>query len=483
MLNVGLLSHSPHLCGAERMLLNLAIGLMKTERFRPLLFIPTPDAGPLAAMAAEHGISCAEIPAPSWYFYENQESARTYWSRIAVQANGYCNVMQQYPLDVVVVNTLTSLPPVTAAMKLQIPYVAWVHGICDAGLLNRPSPLSRSGENLTLQGAASVVACSGWTARHFRYRAAPRPVTAILNWTEVPEVLPANRRDLRRFVCLSTLEKHKGIDVAIRALGKLRAAGHPCFLDLYGEGGDKESFRQVIREEKLEHEVRFRGRTTNVREVYETSLATLFPSRIEPFGMLAIESMARGTPVIASAVGGLCEIIDDGETGLLFESGNVEQMAACMSRLLEEPQEADRLGRAGYRKALAQFNGEVSLRKFESILCEAAAAPAADQDKLILTELLDAVGGAAQLEAVSIPGPSGDIAAVSNEPFGMSLPYDRETYENSSVYDMAAAMARAIRRRGVRRLAHNALLRGGEFLRHRCAKVVRRIRQPSLKRG
>lgn len=164
MLHIGLLSHSPHICGAERMLLNLAIGLSKTGRISPLLFIPAPDTGPLASMAAEHGIRYAEIPSPSWYFYEDQESARSYWSRIALQANGYCNVMQQYPLDVVVVNTLTSLPPVMAAMKLQIPYVAWVHGITDAGLLRRASPLSRIGENLTLRGAARVVACSEWTA-------------------------------------------------------------------------------------------------------------------------------------------------------------------------------------------------------------------------------------------------------------------------------------------------------------------------------
>ncbi len=465
------------------MLLNLAIGLSKTGRISPLLFIPAPDTGSLASMATEHGIGYVEIPSPSWHFYENHDSARSYWSRIALQANGYCNVLQQYPLDIVVVNTLTSLPPVMVAMKLQIPYVAWVHGIADAGLLRRASPLSRIGENLTLHGAAGVVACSEWTARHFRYRAVPRGVTTIPNWTEVPAVSPSNRRDRRRFVCLSTLEKHKGLDVAIRALGKLRTAGHKCFLDLYGDGGDKEWFRQIIREEKLENEVRLKGRTTNVREVYETSLATLFPSRIEPFGMLAIESMARQTPVIAAAVGGLREIIDDGETGMLFESGNVEQLATCMARLLDDPREADRLGQAGYRKALAQFNGDVSLRKFESILHDAAASSAVDQNKFIFTELLDAVGGVGLLEAAGVPGPNHDNVAVRGGQFDSHLPFDPEAYDNSSVFDMATAMARAIRRRGVRRLARNAILRGTEFIRHRFSRAVRRIRHPSSRQA
>ena len=68
--------------------------------------------------------------------------------------------------------------------------------------------------------------------------------------------------------------------------------------------------------------------------------------------MLAIESMARGTPVIASAVGGLCEIIDDGRTGMLFELGNVAQLAACMARLLEDPQEADAWARRDTARSL-----------------------------------------------------------------------------------------------------------------------------------
>jgi glycosyltransferase involved in cell wall biosynthesis len=365
---------------------------------------------------------------------------------------------------------------------LQIPYVSWVHGITDAGLLGRASPLARVGENLTLQGAAHVVACSEWTARHFRYRTAPQRVTAILNWTEVPAASPASRRDPRRFVCLSTLEKHKGLDLAIRAVGRLRAAGHECFLDLYGDGGDKEWFREVIREEKLEAEVRLRGRTTNVREVYETALATLFPSRIEPFGMLAIESMALRTPVIASAVGGLCEIIDDGQTGMLFESGNVEQLAACMARLLEDPQEAERLGEAGYRKALAQFNGQVSLRKFESVLHDAAAPSAADRDKFILTELLDAVGGVGQLDAGGVSGAAHDNLGRGGF-FDVQSRYDREVYDNFSVFDMAIAMAGAIRRRGFRRLAHNACARGNDFIREGFSKVRKRLGHSTSKRA
>jgi hypothetical protein len=145
------------------------------------------------------------------------------------------------------------------------------------------------------------------------------------------------------------------------------------------------------------------------------------------------------------------------------------------------------LGQAGYRKALAQFNGEVSLRKFESILLDAAAgtiypwSAAVDQDKFILTELLDAVGGVGLLEPACAPA-SRDHLPVYGGQYDMRLPYDREAFENSSVVDMAAAMARAIRRRGLRRLARNAFARGSEFIQHTFSGVLRRLRHPLSKR-
>ena len=69
------------------------------------------------------------------------------------------------------------------------------------------------------------------------------------------------------------------------------------------------------------------------------------------------------------------------------------------------------MGQAGYRKVLAQFNGDVSLTTFESILHDAAASSAVDQDQFILTELLDAVGGVGQCDA-PVVGPTDDHAHV-----------------------------------------------------------------------
>lgn len=66
--------------------------------------------------------------------------------------------------------------------------------------------------------------------------------------------------------------------------------------------------------------------------------------------------------------------------------------------------------------------------------------------------------------------------------YDMRLPYDREAFENSSVVDMAAAMARAIRRRGLRRLARKAFARGNEFIQHTFSGVLRRLRHPLSKR-
>jgi glycosyltransferase involved in cell wall biosynthesis len=71
------------------------------------------------------------------------------------------------------------------------------------------------------------------------------------------------------------------------------------------------------------------------------------PSRREGFGLVAAEAMAHGKPVVASAVGGLLDLVVDGETGLLVPPGDVEALRAALERLLGDPELRRRLGAAG----------------------------------------------------------------------------------------------------------------------------------------
>ena len=81
----------------------------------------------------------------------------------------------------------------------------------------------------------------------------------------------------------------------------------------------------------------------------------VLPAPAEPFGLVLIEAMALGKPVIAAAAGGPLEIVADGETGLLFEPGNAESLSSAIRRLLADPDLRRRMGIAGRKRYAQKF--------------------------------------------------------------------------------------------------------------------------------
>ncbi len=99
----------------------------------------------------------------------------------------------------------------------------------------------------------------------------------------------------------------------------------------------------------------FLGRVSPVGPLLERSLAVVVPSRGEGFGMVALEASERGRPVIASAVGGLPEIVEDGVTGLVVPPDDPAALAAAILALARGPHRAAAMGAAARARALAAF--------------------------------------------------------------------------------------------------------------------------------
>ena len=85
-----------------------------------------------------------------------------------------------------------------------------------------------------------------------------------------------------------------------------------------------------------------------VRRLLDAATMVVMPSRFEPFGLVALEAGQARRPVVAFAVEGLVEAVDDGVTGLLVPPGDIDALADAMARLVDEPGLARRLGDAGY---------------------------------------------------------------------------------------------------------------------------------------
>ena len=117
--------------------------------------------------------------------------------------------------------------------------------------------------------------------------------------------------------------------------------------------------------EMVKHEV--------VVQLYSHAAVFCCPSVYEPFGIINLEAMACETPVVASAVGGILEVVVDNETGVLVPPANPEALAAALTRLLNDPDIRRRMGQAGRRRVEAQFSWASIAERTERVYADAIA--------------------------------------------------------------------------------------------------------------
>jgi len=112
--------------------------------------------------------------------------------------------------------------------------------------------------------------------------------------------------------------------------------GDSVVMQVVGEGPMEYEMEALVEELGIEKSVRFMGVRSNVGPLIAAADLMLLPSQQESFGLTALEAMACGVPVIASRVGGLPEVIDDGRSGFLFTVGNTDEAAEKAVRLLKD---------------------------------------------------------------------------------------------------------------------------------------------------
>jgi glycosyltransferase involved in cell wall biosynthesis len=184
------------------------------------------------------------------------------------------------------------------------------------------------------------------------------------------------RRTAHRIVVVSRLVERKGIGNVIAALAhvpdaELVIAGGP---DASRLDQDAEAVRldRIARAYNVRDRVDFRGRVErrDVPSLIRSADVVACTPWYEPFGMVALEAMACGVPVVASAVGGLVDTVIDGVTGALVPPRDVDSLARVLRELLASPERRARLGRAGAQRARARYD-------WSSIAAETARAYAA----------------------------------------------------------------------------------------------------------
>ena len=168
---------------------------------------------------------------------------------------------------------------------------------------------------------------------------------AIPNPVDLPlPVGPAERG--RAILAVGRLSREKGMDLLIDAFARI-ADRRGFRLLIAGEGAERTALESLIRERGLEGEVELLGRRTDVYALYEEAAFLVLASRYEGFGMVLVEAMAFGCPVVAfDCPCGPAEIVRDDIDGLLVANGDVDELAAAMGRMISDDALRERLGRA-----------------------------------------------------------------------------------------------------------------------------------------
>jgi glycosyltransferase involved in cell wall biosynthesis len=170
-----------------------------------------------------------------------------------------------------------------------------------------------------------------------------------------------------RLLCIGRLIPIKGHLVLLRALAQARARVPEVTLDVAGRGPLAPALQAFVRELGLDGAVRFLGFVSRVEKAIEAAAVVVVPSLGEGFGMVALEAMERARPVIASSVGGLPEIVADGDTGLVVPPGEAEALANAIVALAGDLPRAAEMGRAGRVRALAEFTPERCAERVEAL--------------------------------------------------------------------------------------------------------------------
>lgn len=167
---------------------------------------------------------------------------------------------------------------------------------------------------------------------------------------------------------ISTFRPVKRITDCIQVLARV-VAGVPARLIMCGDGPERRDAEELADRLGVADRVLFVGKQpqSTIREYLSICDLLLLPSLTESFGLAALEAMSCEAPVIATRVGGIPEVVDDGVAGYLFEVGDVSGMAESARRILGDPVERKRLGKSGREIAVSRFAAEKIIPQYEAL--------------------------------------------------------------------------------------------------------------------
>jgi len=338
---------------------------------------------PFRLSGRDNGILYHEVPVSSYPLFEFPPYDLALASRMA-------EIAELYSLDLLHVHYAIphSVSALLARQMLatsgrRLPFVTTLHGtdITLVGMDRGYLPITR----YAIQESDGVTSISSYlkdeTLKHFGIT---RPIEVIPNFVNCNEYVAIKDEAAR---AKSRLRLAKPEEAILMHLSNFRPVKRvvdvvkifsqvqrelPAQLVLVGDGPERSAAEWLAHDLGIQCRVHFLGKQERVNELLPLADLMVMPSELESFGLAALEAMACKVPSIATRVGGVPELIDDGVTGLLYPVGDVEAMAAGALSLLKDRDRLEAMRLAGRKTAQKRFCSSLVVphyvRYYESVL-------------------------------------------------------------------------------------------------------------------
>jgi len=337
---------------------------------------------PFRLSGRDNGIFYHEVPVSSYPLFEFPPYDLALASRMAEVAEfSHLDLLHVHYAIPHSVSALLARQ-MLAARGISLPFVTTLHGtdITLVGLDRSYLPITR----YAIQESDGVTAISDYlkveTVKHF---GVTNPIEVIHNFVNCNVYTPLDE-DVRQngrkrlanpgeaiLMHLSNFRPVKRVLDVVKVFA-LVVKEIPARLVLVGDGPDRSTAEWLAHDLGIYDKIHFMGKQERVNELLPLADLMMMPSKLESFGLAALEAMACRVPAIATAVGGVPELIEDGVSGLLFPVGAVEEMAASAVALLKDKPRLEVMREAARKTARERFCSTLVvphyIRYYESIL-------------------------------------------------------------------------------------------------------------------
>jgi L-malate glycosyltransferase len=376
-------NHTGKVSGGERVLSMIVSGLDR-ERFQAVVMCP--KDGPLAAMMSDAGVRTLPVDAlVARFTWRPKDLLRYLGSFMRLMRAARHTVTLEQP-DLIHANSIRSgLVMSVATAGLRIPVVWHVHDLLPrhplSTLIRLVSIVFRQTHLVAVSHAVAKRTCGSllrWSSR--------RPQIATIHnavdlenfqpnpWKRAGKRLSLNFTEQDLVVgIVGQLTPRKGQLETIEAFAHVAQSFPNAKLIVIGEAlfnRDSEyavTLHDTVKRHGLTDRVLFLGQREDIRELTRTFDLAIVNSKAEPFGLTVVEAMASGTPVLATAVDGICEIVEHGRTGWLVTPGDREQLAEGIELLLADKNLRAQLSTAALATVRSRFAADRFIRDIERL--------------------------------------------------------------------------------------------------------------------